>query len=182
MFIMEQKCILKESLWKVFDIFVDEPSRIHYIKEISRKISLAPTSVANHIKKLESYNLIIKKQGERFFGYIANRENPEFLFYKRISNLIKIKESGILDFLWDKLFPDVIILFGSCALGEDIEKSDIDLFICTHSNKKLNLISFEKILKHEIQLFIEKDINKLQPNLFNNVINGIILSGYLKLK
>jgi len=179
MFIMEQKCILKESLWKVFDIFVDEPSRIHYIKEISRKISLAPTSVANHIKKLESYNLIIKKQGERFFGYIANRENPEFLFYKRISNLIKIKESGILDFLWDKLFPDVIILFGSCALGEDIEKSDIDLFIQS-PEKRLNLKKYEKNLGKEINLFYETNFSRLSKELKNNILNGIVLKGYLK--
>lgn len=52
MYIMEQKSILKSSIWKVFEIFVDEPLKINYIKEISRKIKLAPTSVKKHIEKI----------------------------------------------------------------------------------------------------------------------------------
>lgn len=180
MFIMEQKCILKESLWKVFDIFVEEPLRIHYVKEISRKINLAPTSVKKHVQKLKKQNLITEKQGERFLGYVANRENENFLFYKKISNIIKIKESGLLDFLASSLYPQAIVLYGSYLRGEDIEDSDIDLFISSKSQKILEIEKFEKILKRKIHILIEKDIKKLASELKSEIINGLVLYGYLK--
>ena len=48
--------------------------------------------------------------------------------------------------------------------------------------KKVNLTRFEKNLKHNINILFEDNINKLSNELFNNIINGIKLHGYLKLK
>ena len=47
---------------------------------------------------------------------------PEF-------SLNKIKEIGLLDYIYDKCMPDAIILFGSASKGEDTEESDIDIFV-----------------------------------------------------
>lgn len=182
MFIMVQKYIFKNcSLWNVFEIFVDEPLKIHYIKEISRKINLAPTSVRKHLQELEKQNLIIKKRGERFFGYAANRENEDFLFYKKLSNIIKIKESEVLEFLIRTLYPQAIILYGSYLRGEDIESSDIDLLIVSKTKKTLEVKNFEKILKRGIHILIETNIKKLTPELKSEIINGLVLYGYLKI-
>jgi predicted nucleotidyltransferase len=180
MYIMQQKSIFKSSIWKVFEVFVDEPLKIHYVKEISKKIILAPTSVKNHLIELEKEKIIIQKKGERFTGYIANRDNDSFLFYKKIFNLIKIKESKLLDHIKEILYPNAIILYGSFLRGEDVEKSDIDIFITSKSKKDFNLEKFEKILKRNIHLIIEEDINKLNENLKLEIINGLILDGYLK--
>ena len=81
MYMMEQKC----SLINVLKVFFIEPNTVHFIKEISRNINLAPTSVKNHIKTLLKENLIKTKQAKPFNGFIANRENDDFLFYKRVS-------------------------------------------------------------------------------------------------
>ncbi len=176
MFTMEQKC----SLWKVFDVFADEPLKIHFIKEISRKIDLAPTSVRNRLGHLLNQKLVIKKKGERFFGFVANRDNRDFLFYKMLSNIAKLKESGLLDFLISSLYPHVVVVYGSYLRGEDIESSDIDLLIISKSKKKLALEKFEKILKRSVHLMIEEGLNKLTPELRGEVINGLVLYGYLK--
>ncbi|MFC1682350.1 nucleotidyltransferase domain-containing protein [Nanoarchaeota archaeon] len=173
---MEQKC----SQDKVFGIFVDEPRKIHYIKQISKKINLAPTSVKIHLRNLEGEGLIVKKQGERFEGFVANRDDKNFLFYKMIANLINIKVSGLLDFLKDSLYPQAVILYGSYLRGEDVETSDIDLFILAKSKKRLELQKFEKILKRNIHLLIEKDWRKIPKELKLEVINGFVLNGYLK--
>jgi DNA-binding MarR family transcriptional regulator len=45
---MVQKC----SLIKVSEVFFAEPTTTHFIKEISKKINLAPTSVRKNIKDL----------------------------------------------------------------------------------------------------------------------------------
>ncbi len=177
---MEQICIFKSSIWKVFEIFVDEPLKIHFIKEISRKINLAPTSVKKHVQDLERENIILKKKRERFFGYISDRDNDNFLFYKRIFNLIKIRESGLINFLTKTLYPKSIILYGSYLRGEDVDNSDIDLLIISNKRKNLNLEKFEKSLKRKIHVIIKKDIDKLNNNLRLEIINGIVLYGYLK--
>lgn len=175
MFSMVQKC----SLWKVFEVFVDEPLKIHYIKEIAKKINLAPTSVKNHLITLSKENLIIKKKGERFFGFIANREK-DFLFYKKIFNIMKIKESGLLDFLINSLYPQTIILYGSYFRGEDIEDSDIDFLIISKTEKRLEIEKFEKDLKRKIHIITEPNLKKLPEEFKSEVINGLVLYGYLK--
>ncbi len=180
MFIMKQKSILKSSIWKVFEVFIDEPLRIHYIKEISRKINLAPTSIKKHIKDLENQKLITTKKGERFRGYIANRENTSFLFYKKIFNLMKIKESDLIDYLITSLYPKTIILYGSFFRGEDVKESDIDLLIISKTKKRLELKKFEKILNRKIHIIIKEKLKKLPENLQLEIINGEVLYGYLK--
>jgi len=182
MYTMEQKSIFNKcSILKVFKVFTDEPLKIHYIKEISRKISLAPTSVKNHIQELEKQNLIIKKQGERFFGYISNRENDNFLFYKKLLNLSKLKESGLLDYLIESFYPKSIILYGSYLSGEDVESSDIDLMIVSKTRKIVETNKFEKILKRKIHIIIESNIKGLISELKSEVVNGLVLYGYLNI-
>ena len=173
---MIQKC----SLGRVFRIFVDEPLKIHYIKEISKKINLAPTSVKKHIGELKKQELIIKKQGERFFGFIANRDNDNFIFYKKIFNLINLKESGLLSHIIKNLYPQTIVLYGSYLQGEDVEKSDIDLLIISKSKKILKTEKFEKTLQRKIHIIIESKLNKLPKELQSEIINGLVLYGYLK--
>ena len=75
--------------------------------------------------------------------------------------------------------PDVIILFGSASKGEDIEESDLDLFIQA-PEKKLSLEKYEKLLNRGITLFFEENFSRLSNELKNNILNGIVLRGYIK--
>ena len=75
--------------------------------------------------------------------------------------------------------PDAIILFGSAAKGEDLKESDIDLFVLAEE-KKLDLQKYEKLLGRKINILAEESFSKLSKELRNNIINGIILYGYLK--
>ncbi len=175
MYPMEQKC----SLWKVFQVFADEPMKIHYIKEIAKKIGLAPTSVKIHVQQLLSRHLISRKKGERFIGLIANRDNRDFLFYKSIANLINLKSSGMLDYLIETMYPQSLIVYGSYLKGEDIENSDIDIFILSKTRIALNTKQFEKYLKRSVHIILESDMKKLPVELKTNIVNGLVLYGYL---
>lgn len=133
------------------------------------------------MEKLETESLIIKQKGELFEGFKANRDNDNFLFYKRISNITKIKESGLLDLLINSIYPQTIILYGSYLRGEDIEKSDIDFFIVSETKKRLDVEKFEKILNRKIHLIIEDDLKNIPKELKLEIINGLVLHGYLNL-
>ncbi|HLD72636.1 MAG TPA: nucleotidyltransferase domain-containing protein [Candidatus Nanoarchaeia archaeon] len=169
--------------WKVLQVFFDEPLAEggHQLREISRKVKLAPLSVKNYLLELKSEELVLEKKSrvQSHPTYWANRESELFLLYKKTNTILKIKESGLLDYLYDSCLPTAIILFGSAARGEDTEQSDIDLFLQA-SQTKLNLTKYEKILKREINLFFEENFLKLSKELKNNLLNGMILKGYLK--
>ena len=168
MYMIIQKC----SLWKVAEVFFVEPTKVHFIKEISRKINLAHTSVKIHLEILVKEGLVERTASEPFKGYKAVRENPDFIFEKRIANLIFLKESGLIEVLKEK-YPRSIILFGSYDKGEDIESSDIDLFIDSRPFKP-NLKKFEKSLKRGIHILFREEIDK---NVVENINQGTILFG-----
>ena len=74
--------------------------------------------------------------------------------------------------------PSVIILFGSASRGEDLKESDLDIFLeCKET--KLNAEKYEKELNRKINLFFG-EFNKLSSELKNNILNGTVLKGYLK--
>jgi predicted nucleotidyltransferase len=75
--------------------------------------------------------------------------------------------------------PKSIVLFGSYSRGEDIESSDIDIFVeC--KKEQVNIIKFNKKLKRNIEIRFKENFNKYPKELKNNIINGIILSGFLE--
>ena len=100
---------------------------------------------------------------------------------KRLFNIKLIFESGLLDYIVKEYFNPVIVLFGSYSKGEDVEDSDIDLYIETPKKQEFNLQKFEKILNRKIQVFNYRNIKEV-PNhhLSNNIINGTTLNNFLE--
>ncbi len=173
MFKMVQKST--PSLFAVIEVFFKEPIEIHFIKEISRKIRLAPTSVRNILKYLEKNHLIAKKKSKPFSGYIANRENEDFIFYKKIYNLYSLKD--LIDEIANKIYPSAIVLFGSYSRGEDISSSDIDLLVLSKAKKEISFVLFEKTLNRKINLLVIDKLEKLDEPIKSKINNGIILYG-----
>ena len=96
-----------------------------------------------------------------------------------IYNLSSLLESGLIKFIEEKFMPKSIILFGSYRRGEDIENSDIDIFVeC--KEKKLNLDKFERKLNRNIQLHFKENFNLYPKELKNNIMNGIVVGGFLE--
>ena len=173
----------RENRYKILRVFFDDPlpkGTGFQLREISRKVKIATTSVKNYLLELEKEKLIIKIKHRihNYPVYYANRDNETFKFYKKIDNILRIKESGLLDYLSEECMPDVIILFGSASRGEDLKESDIDIFLECEKTK-LYLDKYEKELNRKINVFFGK-FNKLSNELRNNILNGTVLKGYLK--
>jgi predicted nucleotidyltransferase len=166
---------------KIIRIFLENPNKHFQIRGISRQFKIPKTTVSYHIGNLIKKHLIKKQEKGIFPSYRANTENPLYRFHKTQEALRKITESGLISYLEQECTPKAIMLFGSFAKAEYDEKSDIDLFVQAKETK-VNLEKFEKKLKHAINIIFEPEINKLSPELLNNIINGIKLSGFLKIK
>ena len=150
------------SITKIAEIFFNEPTKPHYLIEISKKSKLAHTSTKNYLISLKKENIIketIEKKGKRNFPiYTANLDNANYKLYKKIYNLNKVLNLGLVDFLRDKFMPKTIILFGSYSRGEDTEDSDIDIFI-ESKKQDINLQQFENKLKRKIELHFNEKFN-----------------------
>tara|TARA_Y100000310_G_scaffold336419_1_gene420919 strand:+ start:2657 stop:3172 length:516 start_codon:yes stop_codon:yes gene_type:complete len=167
---------------KTAGIFFKEPTKQHYLKEISRKTGIAHTSTKQHLKqliKLEIINKTKEKRGKRYFPlYKANFNEEIFRKYKRFYNIYSIEQSSLIEYLIKKLTPYCIVLFGSYQRGEDIEDSDIDIFIETEE-EKLDFKKYEKILNRKIQIHFKKSFKDYHKGLKINIANGIVLHGHL---
>ena len=167
------------SRYKLLQVFFDYPKKDFQIRELSRKIRLAQISIINHLKRLVKENLVIKENKSIYPSYKANTNNELFKLLKKQNLILRLKESGLIEFLEERLRPNCIVLFGSASRGEDNENSDTDIFLQS-KEVILDLNKFEKSLNRKINLFFEYNINKLNKELLNNIINGEVLHGYLK--
>lgn len=165
----------KSSIFSVLEIFFKQPSTIHFIREIAKKLGISQTPVRKVIKILEKENLITKKKSIPFDGFIACRDDEKFKFYKRAYNLYSLYESR--EKIIEEIHPKAIILFGSYVRGEDIEQSDIDLLIISKIKKELDLNSFEKKLERNIHLIFVENVEKLDKPLQKNIKNGYAIYG-----
>lgn len=160
--------------------FLKFPRKNFQMRELSRIVKIAQPSVINHLKALVKENLVIKEKKGIYPTFRANREDETFKIYKKMDLLLRLKQTGLLDSIQDSCMPNVIILFGSAAKGEDIEESDLDIFVQS-PQKKLALEKYEKLLNRKTALFFEENFSKLSKELKNNILNGIILRGYIKI-
>lgn len=166
---------------QILEQFFNNPAKDFHIREMARLLNLSKTTVAYHINHLVKDKLILKQKKDVFISFRANETSDRYRFYKRQQSLASIFECGLLDYLESQCAPRCIILFGSFAKGEHDKSSDIDLFVQANDTL-LKLSDFEKRLKHKINVLFEPALEKLSSELLNNIINGIKLQGFIKLK
>jgi len=168
--------------YRVLKNFFDFPTTKFQLRELSRQSGLSLPSVKNYVEELLEENLIERVEEGVYPGYRANK-NERFRLYKKLDLERRLHETGLVKFLKEKLSePNSIVLFGSAARGEDIEKSDLDLLVVAQE-KELDLTEFEQELKREINLqFITKRELKQNRELANNIANGTVLAGHLVVK
>ncbi len=170
------------STWRVARVFFDEPLEEHYLMEISEKSELSHTSVKRHLEKLMRFNIILEEElerGERIYPIYKRIDNERYRLCKRLDLQYRLEASGLLDFIQWELTPDCIVLFGPAAMGKDVEGSDIDLYVQA-GKTELGLDEYEGSLSREIQLHMEDSIDNFPKRLVNNIVNGIVVYGFLE--
>jgi len=167
----------KSTTQLVLGVFFEHPSKEFHLRELSRLLKLSIPTIISATDTLAKERLILKTKGKVITKVTANRENEEFIRHKRLYNLEKIYDSGIIDYL-SKTYhhPKSIILFGSYSRGDDIDSSDIDIAISTKKKLSLDLVRYEGILKRGVHIH-ETDLDKISKEFKANLANGIVLEG-----
>ncbi len=183
----------ESSLQRVLGVLFQYPDKQFSLTDLAKNAKVAKANISKIIKKLEEMQFIEIEKLANIWRIKAIRTNQNFIKLKIIRNLSLIYESNLTEFLNKSLkHPKAIVLFGSFRKGEDITSSDIDIAIETTENplgtfylnemvKEKESQKIENFLNRKVQLhlFNRKNVN---INVFNNIANGIVLSGFLEVK
>ncbi len=152
-------------------------------RQIAKSLNVSQPAIMKALPTLKKENFIlIKKSKEtKRWSIKLNTNNHEIMQLKRADNLKQIYESKLADFLEKEYAGATIILFGSYSRGDDTINSDIDIAVIGRKEKILNLEKFEKILIREIRINFYDSFKNIHKNLKENLFNGIVLSGGIKL-
>jgi len=173
--------LFKNNTYRILELFIQFPTKNFSARGIARDLKISHATVLKYIADLEQLSLIKKKEITLYPTYFAHTESPKYKFYKKNSLIFNINESGLIYYIQKESLPSSVILFGSGAKAAFTEKSDIDIFV-EASETKLGLTKYEKKLHRKINILFEQNINNLSKELRNNIINGIVLYGFIKIR
>ncbi len=161
--------------------FFEDSNRRYSIRELSRILKINHTTVRQYLNKLvKEGNLTLKKEGVySFYQLIPSKKTINLKLYY---NLEKLRKSKLIEDLEKAYDLPVIVLFGSYASATDTIDSDIDICAITNIKKDFPTEKYEKSLNRKISIhkFSKEAWKKTNPNLKNNICNGIVLSGELE--
>ena len=173
---------------RVLSVLFRYPEKEFSLSDLAREACVAKAHIGRILDEIYKIGIIKIIKLSKIWRIQANQQNPVYTKSKIIYNLGLVYQSGLVEFLNDEFNnPKAIILFGSFRKGDDISNSDIDIAIENNeiNDYKIvrlkNLIEFENSVERKIQihLFSRKHVD---INVFNNIANGIILSGFLEVK
>jgi predicted nucleotidyltransferase len=122
--------LLNETVpWRILGRLFLEPEREFYVKELSRELKMSPGSASTICRNLEKE------------GILQSRESGRALFYSLRAGdfyVDRLKSAWVLQKLreyrkcWEREEFQSVALYGSCASGEFISKSDIDFMVISN--------------------------------------------------
>ncbi len=177
----------KTAAQRVLEFLYLYPDKDFSLSDLAKGAHVAKPNIGPILKKLEKAGIIGITRLSTIWRIRANQRSRLFIRGKIGYNLNLLYQSGLIDALEDFFRnPKAIILFGSFRWGDDISTSDIDIAVETeevgeHTTGMFEeFAGFEQIFKKRIQIhqFNRKSVD---ANVFSNIANGIVLSGFLEL-
>ena len=182
--LLQERTAIQDILATIFTY----PEVEFSLTELAQKAKVAKSTASRLLKILLDHQIIKLEDKGIVFRIRANIGNFEYTKRKIVYNLNLLYESGIVDFLESALaHSKAMILFGSFRKGDDISTSDIDIAVETLEEVNTQTIevegieTFENSLGKKVQI-LRFNRKRVDINVFNNIANGILLSGFLEVR
>ncbi len=150
-------------------------------REIARKIGVSYGSANKILNELHTAGVLVRHQKGKMLFYSFNPHDPALTQLKILLNIELLRPLVARM----KELSSRIVLYGSCARGEDISQSDVDLYVITeHTEKAARIIRafrFARGFEHiEIEPVILSPLEMLKsekndPEFQSLVREGIVL-------
>jgi predicted nucleotidyltransferase len=162
---------------EILEHFTEKPEKIH-IRGLSEELEMPYPSVRKALKDLEEKGFLESDKKSKMTFYSPKGE--KFRKAKKLINLEKLEDSGLIEFLEKELRPEAAVLFGSYLEGRDKPESDIDIAVISGRDTEPDLSDFEEKLGREIQLTRVENLKEESTEFRNTLANGLVLQGYLE--
>ena len=170
------KTLVATNTQKILDFLIQRPGHEFLASEIQKAVKISKGGVNLSLRELAREKMVRREKKGKVFLYSVDHTQPI------IKQLKVLKNIELLNSLVNKIkeLSEKIILFGSCARGEDIPKSDIDLFVLTNSPKEIEEVFKKYKLFKRFQLIIKTpvvfaEMEKKEPVFFEEISRGITL-------
>ncbi|MBT4539509.1 winged helix DNA-binding protein [Candidatus Woesearchaeota archaeon] len=164
---------------EIFRLFCVRTGKKLSQRKVAEYLLVSPTAIANSIPELEKAGLIKRnKSSEMNLNLVElNRDDQRTIQLKKVENLKRLYESGLVNKLIEQYPGCTIVLFGSYAKGEDLFNSDIDFAVIGTKKKS----SISKGLEKELRINTYQSWSKISKELKESICNGIVLAGGIEL-
>ena len=168
----------KNSTQLVARYFFTHPTTEIHLRALTRAVGKSMPVILAAVRKLSKEGLVTITKGIALTTVKANAENPLFVQLKRVHNLERLYETGLVDQLRKAFDCQAMVCFGSYSRGDDFEQSDVDIALVGAKQKSIDLSPFESKLKRQISLhFVTKA--QVSKEFWHNLANGLVLEGAL---
>jgi len=186
LFVLSNDCSMKSLFeypgFRILAVFLEEPYREFYLREVASHAKVSVSTVKTYLDSLVSDEFLSRSKRANLTLFKANMENPAFKHLK-ISHFLRHLRP-LIKHLKQEYEKSSIILYGSCARGEDDKDSDIDLLIIGRA-EKVPLAHFEKRFNRTITLLVYsyqdwEEKAKQDDAFYESIItDGLIIQGSL---
>jgi len=161
---------------QILTFLARNPDKQFYIREIAKHMDKSVGGTHKTLKSLKEMSFIKENKSGKNIYYRINQMNPSvknfkiFVTINELTNLVnKLKK-----------ISKKIVLFGSCAAGEDTSDSDIDILVLTDEKEKVNKKILNYKLNREIQAVVVNagDLIKIKEKdkgFYQEINKGITL-------
>ena len=173
--------LISTNSQKVLSLLAKFSDQDFYEREISRRLGISSGSANRALNDLFSAGVITRRREGKMLFYSIDTPDAAIIALKKIINILLIEP--LLEKL--KKLSSRIVLYGSCALGTDTYKSDIDLFVVAKRKQEVsNIINDFKFPKGyegiQIQSIIKTPIELLngrqsEQAFMEEVEHGVVL-------
>jgi len=177
---------LSDAYSKISRYFFAFPQSAVGLNDLAAAVNSSKTTVKIAVLHLVKEGFLKKEEVGKTWRIYCNSKDPYMITRKIPYNLQLVYDSGIISAVYERVSnAKAIVLFGSYRWGVDAEKSDIDIAVEVIGNHDMQIeqlgiikqLGFRKDVPVNMHIFSR---NKVDLNLFANIVNGIVLDGFLE--
>jgi predicted nucleotidyltransferase/predicted transcriptional regulator len=177
-----------EAYQKILYWFFSFPQGKIGLSDLAKNLKISKSTANRDVNRLVNEGFLEKEIVGKSWRLSCNLGHAYNKSKKIGYNLNMVYESDIVKEIHKEFGnPKAIVLFGSYRKGDDIESSDIDIAVEVLSGKSkiidgfgvIGSLGYRKNVAVNVHLYTKEGIN---TNLYSNIVNGIVLDGFLEVK
>jgi predicted nucleotidyltransferase len=185
---LEQTLYIETAKQRIARVLFRYPDKEFSLSDLATEARVNKSNIGVILDGFHQIGVIEITKLSKIWRIKANQANLVFQRAKLLYNIDAIYQSGLVEFLVDYFKnPIALVLFGAFRYGLDITSSDIDIAVESADVQNYEILTltelneFEKVLGRKIQVHVFNR-EAIDINLFNNIANGIVLSGFLEVQ